>query len=278
MSDLSIIMPAGAKPPLLSMPVPQPTLATVIIERIRAGATLEETKQYYEFLREIETNEAAKQAKRAYDQARSQLEIELIPIATDCANPQTRSKYASLGQVVRAIRPLYSRHGIVVDFDTAESPLGEMWVRVLAYVAHSGGYGFVRHVDMPADGKGAQGRDVMTRTHAIGSAVTYGRRYLLLMIFNLAVGGEDDDGNAAPNGKPTGDLLNSDQMEEIWQAARDVTDQPEKFIARLVAAVGCQTLVDVPASKFEEMKTKIDNFAKAKADRLAKEEQNATGQ
>ena len=50
---------------------------------------------------------------------------------------------------------------------------------------------------MPADGKGAQGRDVMTRTHATGSAVSYGRRYLLLMIFNIAVGGEDDDGNAA---------------------------------------------------------------------------------
>ena len=67
----------------------------------------------------------------------------------------------------------------------------------MAFLSHERGYKRTFHIDMPADGKGAQGRDVMTRTHATGSAVSYGRRYLLLMIFNIAVGGEDDDGNAA---------------------------------------------------------------------------------
>ena len=36
----------------------------------------------------------------------------------------------------------------------------------------------------------------MTKTHAAGSALTYGQRYLLKMIFNIAIG-SDDDGNAA---------------------------------------------------------------------------------
>ena len=184
---------------LVSMPVPKPTLAQVIIDRIREGASLEETKEYYRFLREIETDETAKQAKSAYDQARSLLEIELAPIATDCANPQTRSKYASLAQIVRAIRPLYSKHGIVVDFDTAESPKGEAWLRVLAKVSHSAGYSFLRQIDMPSDGKGAQGRDVMTRTPCPRIRRHLRPPLLLLMIFNLAIGGEDDDGNAAPN-------------------------------------------------------------------------------
>ena len=49
---------------------------------------------------------------------------------------------------------------------------------------------------MPADGKGAKGGDVMTKTHATGSAMTYGQRYLVKMIFNIAVGA-DDDGRAA---------------------------------------------------------------------------------
>jgi len=43
---------------LVSMPVPKPTLSQVIIEKIREGATLEETKQYYAFLREIQRDEA----------------------------------------------------------------------------------------------------------------------------------------------------------------------------------------------------------------------------
>jgi hypothetical protein len=52
---------------------------------------------------------------------------------------------------------------------------------------------------MPVDGKGARGGDVMTKTHAMGSGVSYGMRYLLRMIFNLAID-YDDDGNAAGGG------------------------------------------------------------------------------
>ena len=55
---------------------------------------------------------------------------------------------------------------------------------------------------MPADGKGARGNDVMTKTHATGSAVSYGMRYLLRMIFNISVGEHDDDGNLAGNRGP----------------------------------------------------------------------------
>lgn len=52
---------------------------------------------------------------------------------------------------------------------------------------------------MPADGKGAKGGDVMTRTHATGAAATYGMRYLLKMIFNVAIGEDDNDGNGVSN-------------------------------------------------------------------------------
>jgi hypothetical protein len=49
---------------------------------------------------------------------------------------------------------------------------------------------------MPATAKGPrQRRDV--EDHATGSAVTYGMRYLVKMIFNVATGENDDDGNAA---------------------------------------------------------------------------------
>jgi ribosomal protein L37AE/L43A len=50
---------------------------------------------------------------------------------------------------------------------------------------------------MPADGKGAKGNDVMTKTHAAGAAGSYGARYLLKGIFNVAIGENDDDGNGA---------------------------------------------------------------------------------
>ena len=41
----------------------------------------------------------------------------------------------------------------------------------------------------------------MTKTHAVGSAMSYGVRYLLKLVFNVAVGEDDDDGNTA-SGRP----------------------------------------------------------------------------
>jgi hypothetical protein len=43
----------------------------------------------------------------------------------------------------------------------------------------------------------------MTRTHATGSALTYGKRYLLIAMFNLSIADDaDDDGNAAGGRRP----------------------------------------------------------------------------
>jgi hypothetical protein len=81
------------------------------------------------------------------------------------------------------------------------------------------------HIDMPADGKGAKGGDVMTRTHATGSAVSYGTRYLLKMIFNISVG--DDDGNGAGD---TGELITQSQVEAIKLLIVEVGADIQRFL------------------------------------------------
>jgi hypothetical protein len=96
----------------------------------------------------------------------------------------------------RALRPIYTKHGFSLSFDTADGAPADH-VRVVCRSRTATATSEPPHLDMPADGKGAKGGDVMTKTHAIGAAVTYGKRYLLGMIFNIAVG-EDDDGNAGP--------------------------------------------------------------------------------
>ncbi len=67
-------------------------------------------------------------------------------------------------------------------------------LRVFCEVSR-GGYSRMYQIDMPSDGKGAKGGDVMTKTHATGAASQYGMRYLLKMIFNVAIGEDDNDGN-----------------------------------------------------------------------------------
>ena len=59
----------------------------------------------------------------------------------------------------------------------------------------------------------------MTKTHAFGSGTSYGMRYLLKMIFNIAIGEEDDDGNAA-----TGQDLRDAAMDDLMQRVTDARD------------------------------------------------------
>ena len=220
---------------------------------------LERVREIYALKREIE----ADLAEQEYIRARSLVEQELEPVAKDASNPSTRSKYATLAAVIQAVRPIYSKHGIIVEFDTGPADQ-DGWIRVLAFLSHQAGYKRTYHIDMPADGKGAQGRDVMTRTHATGSAFTYGRRYLLLGIFNIAV--EDDDGNAASRGKAnTGELLNTEQMQFVWEKAREYCDPDvqQEWIELLVKSVGHDSLAEVPVSKYETLQQKIIAWPKS---------------
>ena len=138
----------------------------------------------------------AKKAEAAFNAAMSEAQGKMRPIAADASNPQTHSRYASYAALDRALRPIYTEYGFGLSFDTGEAPGADV-VRVLCYVTHVAGHSRTYRADMPADGKGAKGGDVMTKTHAVGSAMSYGMRYLLKMVWNVAVGEDDDDGNAA---------------------------------------------------------------------------------
>jgi ERF superfamily len=139
--------------------------------------------------------ENARVAEQAFNAALAEAQTAMHPVATDSDNPQTGSRYASYAALDRAVRPIYTMHGFALSFNTADAP-GSEQARILCDVSHVGGHTRRCHIDMPVDGKGARGGDVMSKTHAMGSGVSYGMRYLLRMIFNLAID-YDDDGNAA---------------------------------------------------------------------------------
>ena len=125
--------------------------------------------------------------------AMSASQSEIVRVAPDLTNSQTSSKYASYAALDRVVRPVYTKHGFSLSFSTEPAPRDNALL-VVCYCSR-GGYTRKYQVLMPADGKGAKGGDVMTLTHATGAAASYGMRYLLKMIFNIAIGEEDTDGN-----------------------------------------------------------------------------------
>ena len=138
----------------------------------------------------------SKRAEAAFNDALNLAQSEIGTVGVNKTNNQTHSSYATYEKLDIKLRPIYIKHGFALSFDTADGAR-EGCIRVVCYVSHKAGHTRRYQADMPADGKGAKGNDVMTKTHAAGSAMSYGMRYLLKMIFNVAVGEQDDDGNAA---------------------------------------------------------------------------------
>src|SRR5690606_38380777 len=126
-------------------------------------------------LLDVQERLLGKQAETDFNAAMNAAQSEIGRVAADASNPQTRSRYASYAALDRVLRPVYAKHGFSLSFDTGDAPTPET-IRVLCYVSHRGGHTRTYKVDMPADGKGAKGGDVMTKTHAAGSAMTYGMR------------------------------------------------------------------------------------------------------
>ena len=216
---------------------PQTEPALALVERFARDPHFDVEKM--RALLDMRDRELARVAEHDFNQSINRAQQRMRAVATDADNPQTKSRYATYRKLDAAIRPIYTEDGFGISFDTADSPKGVEYVRVLAYVSHVGGFSRTYKVDMPADGKGAKGGDVMTKTHAVGAAASYGMRYLLKMIFNIAVGEEDRDGNrvaspksrkgSAPEVVPDDaavppavnvSTINTEQEKRLWSVSR----------------------------------------------------------
>ncbi len=99
-------------------------------------------------------------------------------------NPHFKSKYADLASLIEATREALSVNGLCF----IQSPLaGEGRVIIATRLMHKSGQWIENEVSL---------KPAVDTPQAIGSAITYGRRYGLSAILGICAD-EDDDGNAA---------------------------------------------------------------------------------
>ena len=135
------------------------------------------------------------QSRRAFNQAMAITQADMPPVVRSATNKHLGNKYAKLEDVDREMRPIYTAHGFSVRFGSAPAPEG--YIRITCTVAHASGYFEENYLDAPTNNVGSQGgRTATTGVQAVGSAVTYLRRYLLGMVFNIVLADDDDDGEA----------------------------------------------------------------------------------
>lgn len=114
-------------------------------------------------------------------------QAEMKPAAKDANNPHFKSKYADLEAVNEAARVL-ANHGIAIMCVPDGWSEGRIVIR--AMLVHESGELMEGRLEMPV----AQANN----PQAVGSALTYARRYAVSALANIAT--SDDDGNAATDG------------------------------------------------------------------------------
>lgn len=181
------------------------------------------------------------QARKAYFAAMSVCQAELPVVVKKSRNNHTNSNYADLAAIEDQAMPIIHKHGFGVSFQPdGYNEKGEL--RIQWEISHAEGYVKNGVGEIPVDAAGAQGKVNKTGTQAFGSTATYGRRYLLCMLFNISTG-DDRDGNAP---KENSSPISEEQIKQM----RDLIEQTGADIEICCENWGVEALIDLPASKF----------------------------
>lgn len=146
---------------------------------------------------------------------------EVRAVKRDGNNPHFKSKYATLENVMDAVKPALNKHGIVVI--QAPASIVDGAVCVTTSLFHESGEFITATLHVPLGKRDPQG---------VGSAITYGLRYSLMAMLGLPPTDDDDGENAmdrqgdyAQNRKSSAALKREDAWAE-FQADLDDCNSP----------------------------------------------------
>lgn len=226
--------------------------AELIIQAVQNNADLDKLKG----LMELQEKWEQMQAKKAYNEEMVLVHREIPLVGKSLTNEQTHSSYASLDHIICKTKDIYTQHGFSVSFYEGETTKPEH-IRICADVTHRAGHTQSYYYDVPMDGVGIKGNANMTKIHAKASSTSYGRRYLMCMIWNIPTG-DDNDGDAGV------EYISEAQLSQIMDIVDNNNINKEKFLAYLKVGL----LNQLPAAKFAMAMTALE--AKLKEQKAVK--------
>ena len=218
---------------------------------------------------------------RMFNTAMADAQAEMLPVARDAMNTHTKSRYARLATIDAQMRPIYTHHGFSVRYGSQPCPR-EGWSRITITVAHSGGHWEENYLDAPPDSEGQKGTANKTAIQGIGSSVSYLRRYLLCMAFNIVLSDDidpDDDGNSGRDGtRQRLDPLNDTPRDPVTRPPADPLEEANgtlwlrNLTALLKAAPTLDALVTIGGHRrVREAKSKAPLLIRRTIDDLFRE-------
>jgi hypothetical protein len=192
-------------------------------EVIRELVALQQSVERFAWERE------ERQAKIDFDNALNECQSQIDRVVPN-RDRENGIKWADYIAIDKAVRPVYLAAGFSIGFSEVESP--EAGRRMCATLSRGGVSRDYFSKMVPA------GNSKMSAADAEASASSRAMRYLLLKIFNIAVGIDKDEKKPFENGKQPGELDEREHLTHIdnIRAAGDVKELQRLYMAAQKAA------------------------------------------
>jgi hypothetical protein len=161
----------------------------------------------------------ADQRKSAYMAAMARVAA-VLPFVPKTSNGHY-GMYSGLNDIDRVLRPIISPEGLSLSFDSAPVDGKPGYVRVYCTNSHADGHSETKQIDLEIDKSGSK-----NGAQAVISTVSYGRRSLTKMFYNIIEGNEDSDGNNSA-------VITEDQVKDLQIMIQDVGINTPRFLLHM---------------------------------------------
>ncbi|MFY2608955.1 ERF family protein [Achromobacter ruhlandii] len=196
----------------------------MMLAAVQQGATLEQVEK----MMDLQARWAKAEAKKAYDEAFANFKAEAVKIikGKDVTDGPLKGKaYAELHDVVNAVTPALSKHGLSSSWKLTRDDRD--WMEVTCYLRHVGGHEESVSMGGPPDNGGAK-----NAIQARASTKTYLERYTLKAITGLSEQKDDNDGSGA--------ALAAEDLRDEWISKLAQADDMEAAAA--IWQDGCKAI------------------------------------
>jgi len=243
-----------------------PMIAMIqVIERIALNPEVDVDKM--EKVMALQERMMDRQAESEFNSAMTDVQANMPVITKDGYNEHTKSYYSKHETIVKAIKPIYTKEGFAISFSEAEIPQVEgkpRLIKIVGVLRHRSGHSETYFTVLPIDTTGSGGTVNKTGVHGTGSTITYGRRYLTCMIFDVATG-DDNDGNAVAENVVERTYITEEQVNILDSKIRENKVSMPGLLNWMKRELKIKSLATIPDNFYDYVDKQIDRVINNKA-------------
>lgn len=212
---------------------------------VQRGADLDQLQKLMDLQERYEANEARRRFNEAFAAFKSEA-IVIVKSTEIKDGPLKGKKHANLFDVVAAVTPKLSEHGLAISWKLTKDE--KDWMEVTCTLRHIGGH--AESVSMGAAPDTGPGRNAI---QARGSTKSYLERYTATAILGLAAADVDDDAQGGGVEK-----VSEKQAADLKALAEEVGANIERFLKYM----GVESFADLPAADYAKAVKELEKKRK----------------